>query len=97
MTFLSRSGARLMAPTRRRFLVTSLAVCGAVSIGTPPLRTFAQRQAPRGSGYGPLVPDPAGMLDLPEGFEYKVLISQGDRLSDGTPRPGRADGMAMWD
>ncbi|HEX2325648.1 MAG TPA: Tat pathway signal sequence domain protein, partial [Chloroflexota bacterium] len=48
------------------------------------------------AGYGPLVPDRSArrVLDLPEGFRYRVLIERGDALSNGDPRPGQADGMA---
>ncbi|WP_247712167.1 alkaline phosphatase PhoX [Qipengyuania qiaonensis] len=43
--------------------------------------------------YGPLVPDPAGMLDLPRGFSYNVLSSLGDAMDDGGTVPDKADGM----
>ncbi|WP_051096259.1 alkaline phosphatase PhoX [Streptomyces sulphureus] len=49
------------------------------------------------SGYGPLVPDPAGLLDLPEGFSYRVLSREGDALSSGEGRvPSHFDGMAAF-
>lgn len=44
-------------------------------------------------GYGPLVSDPAGLLDLPRGFSYRVLSAQGDRMDDGLVVPDHADGM----
>jgi secreted PhoX family phosphatase len=56
-------------------------------------------------GYGPLVADPQGLLDLPAGFQYRVLSpgitraasDLGDRfrstLSNGEPTPGLHDGM----
>jgi secreted PhoX family phosphatase len=43
--------------------------------------------------YGSLRPDPAGMLDLPEGFSYRILSSLGDAMSDGGTVPDKADGM----
>lgn len=43
--------------------------------------------------YGPLVPDPAGLLDLPVGFSYRLLSSLGDAMSDGGTVPDKADGM----
>ncbi|WP_114521745.1 alkaline phosphatase PhoX [Altererythrobacter sp. ZODW24] len=46
--------------------------------------------------YGPLVPDPAGFLDLPQGFSYKVLSSLGDAMSDGGTVPDKADGMGCF-
>jgi hypothetical protein len=45
------------------------------------------------TGYGPLEPDPAGLLDLPRGFSYRVISSLGDRMNDGLFVPDRADGM----
>lgn len=49
------------------------------------------------SGYGPLRPDPAGMLDLPKGFSYRLLSSFGDAMSDGGTVPDKADGMGCLD
>jgi uncharacterized protein len=48
-------------------------------------------------GYGPLVPDPNGILDLPEGFHYKIISKEGDLMTDGTPIPGAFDGMAAFE
>lgn len=44
-------------------------------------------------GYGSLVPDPAGLLDLPRGFSYRILSTFGDRMDDGLVVPDHADGM----
>ncbi len=44
-------------------------------------------------GYGELIPDPNGILDLPSGFSYQILSQLGDTMSDGFPVPNRADGM----
>lgn len=49
------------------------------------------------SGYGPLIPDPAGVLDLPEGFSYRLLSSLGDAMDDGGTVPDKADGMGCLD
>jgi len=40
-----------------------------------------------------LVPDPNGLLDLPEGFSYRLVSSLGDSMSDGGTVPDKADGM----
>ena len=48
-------------------------------------------------GYGALVPDPSGMLDLPPGFSYRLLSSLGDPMSDGGTVPDKADGMGCLD
>ncbi len=47
--------------------------------------------------YGPLVTDPAGVLDLPKGFSYKVVSSLGDAMTDGGTVPDKADGMGCFD
>lgn len=49
------------------------------------------------AGYGPLEADPNGLLDLPEGFSYRVLSSLGDVMSDGGTVPDKADGMGCLD
>lgn len=49
------------------------------------------------SGYGPLVPDPRGVLDLPRGFTYKILSREGEPMvSGGGATPSRFDGMASF-
>ncbi len=52
---------------------------------------------PSFTGYGDLVPDPARMFDLPEGFSYKVISKLGDKMSDGLTVPDAADGMGCID
>jgi len=49
------------------------------------------------AGYGDLVPDPAGLIDLPQGFSYRVISSLGDAMTDGGTVPDRADGMGCFD
>ena len=53
-------------------------------------------QAPRAVGYGPLIEDPNGLLDLPEGFRYRVLSQLGELMDDGMPVPDKADGMGCF-
>ena len=48
-------------------------------------------------GYGPLLDDPQGVLNLPEGFSYQVISKQGDLMSDGFLVPGKGDGMATFE
>ncbi len=45
---------------------------------------------------GSLVRDPAGILDLPEGFRYRVLARLGEAMDDGLRVPGMPDGMAAF-
>ncbi|WP_109260382.1 alkaline phosphatase PhoX [Hyphobacterium indicum] len=44
-----------------------------------------------------LVPDPAGLLDLPPGFSYSVISTEGDEMDDGLLTPGDFDGMAAFE
>lgn len=46
--------------------------------------------------FGPLIADPAGIVDLPEGFTYWILARQGEPMSDGFKTPGASDGMAAF-
>ena len=80
--------------SRRRFIgqtgtaFAALAMLGCTDRGLT--------QAPRAVGYGPLLEDSNGLLDLPEGFNYRVLSQLGDLMNDGTPVPDKADGMGCF-
>ncbi|WP_187645462.1 alkaline phosphatase PhoX [Streptomyces sp. TRM49041] len=90
-----------MSATRRHVLartgsaLAGIAFSGAVSelfAGTASAATHTGTR-----GYGPLVPDPAGLLDLPRGFRYRVLSREGHPLRSGEGKvPGRHDGMAAF-
>ena len=56
----------------------------------------AKQTAAEAVGYGPLVPDPAGRLDLPQGFSYRVLSESGRPDSDGLAIASKHDGMAAF-
>lgn len=47
--------------------------------------------------YGPLLPDPDGIMNLPKGFSYKIISRRGDQMDDGLISPGRNDGMATFE
>ena len=47
-------------------------------------------------GYGPLLDDPKGVLNLPEGFSYDIISRQGEKMNDGFLVPGQPDGMATF-
>jgi secreted PhoX family phosphatase len=93
---------RIIASDRRRFLgatasaFAALAASGCMTRG--PAAT-ARAPVPGGgfAGYGALVPDPAGFLDLPQGFSYRVISRLGDAMDDGGTVPDRADGMGCFD
>lgn len=84
-------GARPPAMTRRKFLGTAtLAFLGLQ-------RHMLGQDAPSAiAPFGPLIADPARILDLPEGFTYRILARQGTRMSDGFKVPGWPDGMAAF-
>ncbi|MBA3420936.1 MAG: DUF839 domain-containing protein [Thermoleophilaceae bacterium] len=75
-------------------------VAGAGVLGPSLLAGCAGRHEPprrrRRTGYGPLVPDRHGLLDLPRGFSYRILSEAGDRLPGGGRVPGKHDGMAAF-
>ncbi|MEU3578884.1 alkaline phosphatase PhoX [Streptomyces globisporus] len=81
--------------TRRQVLAGSGAAAAIAFTGAFS-ELFAGTAAARGhDGYGPLVPDPDGLLDLPKGFRYRVLSREGDPLRSGEgPVPSNHDGMA---
>ncbi len=43
--------------------------------------------------YGPLLPDPNKILNLPAGFSYQIISEFGDKMDDGLTVPDKADGM----
>lgn len=47
-------------------------------------------------GYGPLVRDPLGVIDLPHGFQYRVVSQAGQTMDDGLIVPHTADGMGCF-
>ncbi|MEU6380476.1 alkaline phosphatase PhoX [Streptomyces sp. NPDC046909] len=51
-----------------------------------------------GVGYGPLLPDPDGLLALPAGFKYRVITYSGKtKLESGEITPSNHDGTATFD
>lgn len=44
----------------------------------------------------PLIADPAGLLDLPPGYAYRVISRMGDLMDDGHVVGDRADGMGCF-
>lgn len=91
----------MITPDRRRFLgatATAFAALAASGCMTRSASTARAVAAAGGfTGYGALVPDPAGLLDLPQGFSYRVLSRLGDTMDDGGTVPDRADGMGCFD
>lgn len=86
---------------RRRFLAATGTAFAALSLSGCVVRTRGLGGAPGGgqgfAGYGPLQRDPQGLLDLPEGFSYRVLSRLGDAMDDSGTVPDRGDGMGAFD
>lgn len=88
-----------MSLSRRQFLRRA----GAASVGFAGLRIGLARgdmvRALAGRSpnrYGPLLPDPRRLFDLPKGFSYTVISRFGEEMDDGLLVPGRHDGMAAF-
>jgi len=72
----------------RRLFIQSIAIAAGGS--------FTSIRASASSGFGAVLKDPNGILDLPHGFSYRVISRQGDEMDDGLLVPARADGMAAF-
>lgn len=89
-----------MTRSRRDFIRKS----GFIGIGFVGLKLYACGTGTNGDSmaantpldYGPLIKDPNGVLDLPEGFSYKIISKQGDPMDDGLVVPGKQDGMGTF-
>lgn len=85
--------------SRRHFLSVAGGSFASTVIGAP-LHQLLTRAANglslHAEGYGPLIPDPRGLLDLPRGFQYRAFSQTGERMSDGFPVPDKHDGMAAF-
>jgi hypothetical protein len=77
--------------TRRQALGIGGAAAAALTLGASPARAGADD-----GPYGDLVPDPGGLLDLPRGFQYRIISPRDATMSDGKPVPGDPDGMAAY-
>ena len=104
--FLRRSAAAsagLLLPNALQLLAARMAAAASAGASAG---AGASTAAAIAKGYGPLVPDPAGLLDLPAGFQYRpfstaLLGSENDarftqRLTNGELVPARHDGMAAF-
>lgn len=84
--------------SRRQFLKTS----GVATLGFIGLQHWLNNNALAGTsgrpsvGYGELIADPEGILNLPRGFSYRIISKQGERMDDGLLVPGLPDGMAAF-
>jgi len=96
--------------TSRRDFLRRLSLATAAAMAPTGLEALCARVASGASiethGFGRLIPDPSGLLDLPEGFRYRSFSSArlGDTsdiqfsqtLTNGEPVPALHDGMAVF-
>src|SRR5690606_15407672 len=85
------------AVSRRKFIQSS----GIATLGFMGLYQFVNPLAAKSAlsntaGYGPLIKDPKGILNLPKGFTYQIISQRGDKMADGLLLPGLADGMGAF-
>ena len=73
---------------RRRFLK-----CLAAAAASPPLAGAARAGE---TVIGPLRPDAGELLDLPDGFSYRIVSNSGETMDDGLQVPPAHDGMAAF-
>ncbi|OLE27892.1 MAG: hypothetical protein AUI36_31415 [Cyanobacteria bacterium 13_1_40CM_2_61_4] len=98
-----------MQLSRRRFLRTGAA--GSAALLVPGVLDALLARIAEGArletrGYGPLLKDPGGLLDLPAGFSYRALSTAvlgsthdprfSQLLSNGEPVPALHDGMGAF-
>jgi len=78
-----------MPRLRRRQLLGAATVCASAwtTAGSSRARAATER---------PLVTDPRRLLDLPEGFSYRVLSHAGEPMHDGYRVPGNPDAMGVF-
>ena len=84
-----------MNSSRRHFLTHA----AAVSTGFAGLDHFLQASSDSKhptSPYGPLKADTEGYIDLPNGFQYRIISKMGQPMADGFKVPGQPDGMAAF-
>ncbi|GAA0272342.1 PhoX family phosphatase [Alteraurantiacibacter aestuarii] len=87
-----------MSADRRQFLrVTGSAFAALAAAGCAGRSGGALTALAPADSYGGLIADPAGLLDLPRGFSYRVVSALGDAMDDGGTVPDRADGMGCFD
>ncbi len=78
--------------SRRAFLGIGGMGAAALALGAAGSRDALAAEA----GYGRLYPDPGGIVELPKGFQYRIISPEGSKLSNGAPVPSDFDGMAAF-
>jgi secreted PhoX family phosphatase len=75
---------------------SSLAAAGLSGLQLATAVAYGDGESLRDPGYGELVADPNGIMDLPRGFKYKVISTHGQMMDDGIRLPDKPDGMATF-
>jgi uncharacterized protein len=78
-------------------LALTLGSTGVLALGSKAFADTTNNPTSSFGGYGPLVPDPNGILDLPKGFHYKIISVEGEQMTNGGKIPGAFDGMAAFE
>ncbi|SMQ84923.1 hypothetical protein SAMN05444673_6185 [Bacillus sp. OV166] len=78
-------------------LAITLGSTGVLTLGSKAFADTTNNPTSGFGGYGPLVQDPNGILDLPKGFHYKIISEEGGQLTNGGKIPGAFDGMAAFE
>ncbi len=85
-----------MSISRRQFGLGSMAAMAFASYAQRAIASAGATYRSEIAGYGDLLPDPAGFLDLPRGFSYQVISSAGEAMDDGFLVPDNFDGMGCF-
>lgn len=89
--------SRIALPATRRAMLKGTGAAFAALLATGQAgRALAQGPTGGTLPYGPLQKDPQALLDLPQGFTYRVISRLGDAMDDGGAVPDRADGMGCF-
>lgn len=85
-----------MSFSRRHVLAGGAAALAFSGFARNVLAQEAETYTNQVPGYGPLVRDPFSVIDLPEGFQYRVISQAGQTMDDGLIVPTTADGMGCF-
>lgn len=87
-----------ISKTSRRKFIKKSAVLG---LSFMAFKSFAESPvfniASGNTGYGELIRDPKGIVNLPKGFSYRMISKAGEMMDDGLVVPGLHDGTAAFE
>lgn len=86
-----------MLTSDRRTFLRGLAATAAGFTGLGRAAAAGLLDDPGPDTYGNLIADPRGIVDLPPGFQYRIISRWGEEMTDGLLVPGLHDGMAAFD